>query len=729
MGRRPGVRYLGRVLDRLLRHCSLAALVGAAALAGPTPALADSLIVDPQINSERGYSPVEELSYEWIVEGMVGMRADLRIRVALHNTSARAQDAVLSLALPRGAELHGLRVARGGAWSNGKMTDLVDEPGRRDPGAIFARWLPPAELGDLPGAEVVAFSLDPGSTTQIEVRALVPPAMRGDRWELVAPERGESPLGLVRDRRVMVTREGDAARFWVDGGANDGAPFVLTKASERVTVGWPVTQPQARAGARLSAHMEAQRGRGGEAGDFRLYLRLAASEPVRPDHVIAVIDRSRSTAPEMHREIVAALSALFDALPAETTFDAISFARRPRALMTATRPPSVRDEAARRQLAIELDAGTREQGTDLAAALALAGERLRTSGARRPVILVFSDGMLPASIPPQAVEAALAGALGGRRASWPEVIFVVDEPMLARRGLRPDHPVATMAAALGARISLETVAQRGQEARELLAAPRVLSELAIDLPRGATLTSPAPSGLIAGNVVALEGRFEGSRPPQVRVRGRQGARKIAVAPTVAELSPPPSAWVASVGAASVEALASDGYAAPPWLTRYHQRLARLSIMWAGRGGQLDRGHLDERIFRRYLLTRVFPRARACYNAALTRDQTLSGRVSFEIEVGKGEVMHAMIASQSMSRSDPIFEACILEAAWALEVPAGQLDEATYRLGYPVAFNAPAGGKPPVEGDPLGAGTVELLLSAPAPEPRAEPSRRAPTRER
>lgn len=202
-----------------------------------------------------------------------------------------------------------------------------------------------------------------------------------------------------------------------------------------------------------------------------------------------------------------------------------------------------------------------------------------------------------------------------------------------------------------------------------------------------------------------------------------------MAPTVAELSPPPSAWVASVGAASVEALASDGYAAPPWLTRYHQRLARLSIMWAGRGGQLDRGHLDERIFRRYLLTRVFPRARACYNAALTRDQTLSGRVSFEIEVGKGEVMHAMIASQSMSRSDPIFEACILEAAWALEVPAGQLDEATYRLGYPVAFNAPAGGKPPVEGDPLGAGTVELLLSAPAPEPRAEPSRRAPTRER
>ncbi|HGG57394.1 MAG TPA: hypothetical protein ENK31_06315, partial [Nannocystis exedens] len=58
------------------------------------PAVADSLIVDPLVNTERSYIPFEELSYELIVEGMVGFRADLRLRTALHNHSAREQDMV-----------------------------------------------------------------------------------------------------------------------------------------------------------------------------------------------------------------------------------------------------------------------------------------------------------------------------------------------------------------------------------------------------------------------------------------------------------------------------------------------------------------------------------------------------------------------------------------------------------------------------------------------------------
>ena len=696
-----------------LARLAAGALTLALALLGAAPAAADSLVVDPALNSERGYTPIEELSYEVIVEGMVGFRADLRLRVALHNASSRPQDVVQSLALPHGAELHGLRVARGGTWSKGKPTDLADEPGRRDPGVVMARAIAPAEAGDLPGAELVAFSLDPGSTTQVELQLLVPPRMRGDRWEIELPERGESPLGLVRDRRVVV---GSAAapRFWVDGAANDGAPFLLSRAGDRVVVAWPAALPRAAAGARLAAHLEAEPAPGGRAGTFRLYLRLGASEPARPDHVVALIDRSRSTAPHMHREALAALAALFDALPPATTFDALTFARRPRALLPAGPAPSVRDPEARRQLAIDLDAGAREQGTDLAAALALAGERLRERGARRPLVVVITDGMLPAAIAPAEAAAALQRGLGGLRAAAPEVLFVVDEPLLARQGLGPDHPVAAMAAGLGARISLETLAQRGQaaDALELLAAPRVLSDLRVELPRGAELRTPPPAGLVAGGLVVLEGEYQGAQPPRLRVRGRLGARPLQVTPAVDRLPTPPLALVAAVGPAGPDAAAEEGYSAPPWLTRHHQRLARLGIMWAGRGGAPDRGHLDERIFRRYLGTRVFPRARACYNQALPRDQTLGGRVHFEIEVGKGEVMAARIAGKELSRDDPAFEACLLEAAWALDIPAGQLDGRTYRIRYPLVFNPPAGGRAPIEEDPLGPGTVELLLRGP-----------------
>ncbi|MBK7826337.1 hypothetical protein [Nannocystis sp.] len=89
----------------------------------------------------------------------------------------------------------------------------------------------------------------------------------------------------------------------------------------------------------------------------------------------------------MHREAMAAVAGLFDALPAGLTFDAISFARKARPAAPRRRSPhrehpppatwpGVHDRAAREHVAATLDAGSREQGTDLAAALALAGQRI-----------------------------------------------------------------------------------------------------------------------------------------------------------------------------------------------------------------------------------------------------------------------------------------------------------------------------------------------------------------
>lgn len=685
---------------------------GLAALGLAAPARADTLQVDLQVNPERNFQVVQELSYEAIVHGNDGDRADLRLRVALHNASSREQDAVLSLALPRDAEIHGLQIAQGGVWGAGKAAGIAAEPGRRDPGSVLVRPLAPVSAGELPGAEIVVFSLEPGATTQVELQLKVPLRLRGERWELELPGRGDERSGLAGDRRVLVK----APRFWVDHTSNAGEPFLVTAPEDHVVVSWPVEQgARPGAAAPLDAHLAAlPDGPGARSGRFTLSLRLGPGAPVKPDHVVLVVDRSRSTAPAMHREAFTAVAALFDALPPGLTFDALSFARRARPLLAeASGWPEVHDLAARERVAAALDAGAREQGTDLAAALALAGQRIVARGARRPLVLVITDGMVPPGADAATIARVFADSLGKRSEVRPELLFLIEEPLLARRGIAPEHPIARIAAGLGARISLASLAQHGGDggealARTMLSAPRVLRDLQVTLPRHAALADPVPAGLVAGNVVVLGGRYTGAAPT-LRVRGRQGEQRVEQRPRAQTRPTPPAALVASLRPGGPTQAASEGFAVPPWYGRRYQRSARLDLSWAGRGRVDERGRLDEKIFRRYLGTRVFPRARACYNLALGRNQSLGGRVLFAFEVGKGEVMLATTDAAGMSQRDPLFESCLLEAAWMLDIPAGKLDEQIYRVRYPLVFNPPRTGRPSLADDPSDASTVEMLL--------------------
>ncbi len=177
------------------------AVVGAFAL--PRPAAADQLSVEER-EDETGYTAVEELSYEAIIEASDDYTATLRIRVAMHNNAVTARDAVLSLALPRSAELDSLRAARDGAWTDGLPADVIHDPDRRDPGSIYVRQVAPLRRGLLPSAEVVAFGLPPGKTTQIELTLRVQPMMRGDHWEIDLSQCGADHVALSPDRRVLV---------------------------------------------------------------------------------------------------------------------------------------------------------------------------------------------------------------------------------------------------------------------------------------------------------------------------------------------------------------------------------------------------------------------------------------------------------------------------------------------------------------------------------------------
>src|SRR5262249_21300139 len=120
---------------------------------------------------------------------------------------------------------------------------------------------------------------------------------------------------------------------------------------------------------------------------------------------------------DLHREAFGAAFGLFDELPDNLTFDAISFARTARPLLADGEFPSVRDKAARARVAAALDAGAREQGTDLSAALALAGRRIAARGARPPLVVVITDGMLPAGIGPAHIGQVFSDSIQGTGSS------------------------------------------------------------------------------------------------------------------------------------------------------------------------------------------------------------------------------------------------------------------------------------------------------------------------
>ena len=686
------------------------ALLGGLLLAAvtSTTAQADQLSVE-QRDDERGYTAVEELSYEAIVDASDGYSATLRLRTALRNTSRSARDFVLSLALPRNAELTGIAATKDGNWQSGRPTVAHAEEGRRDPGAVFARQLAPTTSGRLPAAEVVVFGMEEDETVQIELTLTVYPRLRGDHWELDLPARGTAQVELSPERRVLVKGLHKDEPFSVDETSNRGKPYIVTSSRDGLTVAWPAHLDSKEL---LEGRFEIMPGPPGfDDGEFRAYLRLGTSEAPRPDHVVLMIDRSLSTPKRMQQETRRLAQNLLGALPAGATFDAVGFSRNTQSLLTErAEPPKARDTKARSELMEALERNDRSQGTDLVAAMEEAARLARRTGAKRPMIIVVTDGMLPISLEPAKVAAHFTKAWGKRRTP-PEVLFVVDDPLLMRSGLSPAHPVSQVAAALGARISLETLANLGRDAElELLSSPKVMGKLELGLPDNATLRDAVPDGLVAGNFALLRGSYLGEQLKDLTVRGQYGGKTVE-RKLKAHVQPRlPNALVAVTGGDLDQAVA-EGFVRPPWYALDHQRTARQSIEQAGRGGQETRGRLDRKIFRHYLTTRVLPRSRVCYNHALARDPLQAGRVMLEFEIGKGEVMSAAVTDTELGSKDDKLTSCLAEAAWALDVPAGKLDDKVYVLRYPLRLVPPEGGQPAqVEG--ISDEMMELLLGSP-----------------
>ncbi len=663
---------------------ALALALGMALGGGTAIARADQL--DAEIgDDERGYFPVQELSYEAIVDAD-GDRDDavtLRLRVALLNTSGNPRDVVHTLALPVGAELVGLQIARDGTWHPGSVTTLAGTAGPRDPGTVWARTIDPSTPGGLPAGEVVAFGLEPGRTLQVELALRVFPQLRGGRWELELPARGPEQPAMVTERRVLVRGLPAGKSFFVDDTPSGTQPAMITSTTDAVTVAWTARHPER--GAVIGRYEITPGPPGFDDGRFRVVLRAGTDTASTPDHVTFVVDRSRSTGARMHRDAAHVILRLLDALPAGTSFDAVGFARTAKPLLAGEATAFDRDDAAARaELVRVLDANDRAQGTDLGAALELAATRVATERHTRPMIVVLTDGMLPATIDTDALRQRFDRARGRQR---PELTFVIDDDMLARSGLPSTHPVAAVAAGLGARISLESLAQLSDDAvLELLAAPRVLGDLALALPPSMQLDQNLPVGLVAGNALVASGQYTGKPPRQLTVHGRVGGKAVHKRLRAHVGTPLPEAFVAAT-AGELASIVGEGFSRPAWLRPGQQRTAREGVAQSGRSRELT-GHLDDKIFRNYLTTRVAPRARACYNRSLLRAPDQGGRVVLEMEVGKGEVMLARARPDALVHTDERLVACLTEAAWALDVPAAKMDDRVYVVRYPLRLVAP-----------------------------------------
>ena len=96
------------------------------------------------------------------------------------------------------------------------------------------------------------------------------------------------------------------------------------------------------------------------------------------------------------------------------------------------------------------------------------------------------------------------------------------------------------------------------------------------------------------------------------------------------------------------------------------------------------GELDRGIIQRLMKHHVVPRARACYDRALRRAPDLTGSVTIELEMVRGEVQDARISRTTIT--DAALTECLLDAAFATPVPQvalGDTSEVVVVARYPL----------------------------------------------
>jgi Vault protein inter-alpha-trypsin domain len=111
-----------------------------------------------------------------------------------------------------------------------------------------------------------------------------------------------------------------------------------------------------------------------------------------------------------------------------------------------------------------------------------------------------------------------------------------------------------------------------------------------------------------------------------------------------------------------------------------------------------RGDLDARLIHGMIELGLLPRARTCFQPLLLKHRASEGTVRVDLELSRGEVTSARIASTDFSADISV---CLLEAVYQLDVPRTVLDDlpdTVYLVHYPLTFRSLAAGEVVLPGD-------------------------------
>ncbi|HVZ71202.1 MAG TPA: hypothetical protein VHJ20_02405 [Polyangia bacterium] len=381
----------------------------------------------------------------------------------------------------------------------------------------------------------------------------------------------------------------------------------------------------------------------------------AEGAPVRPppERVLFVIDRSRSVGiagAAIERDLA---RKLLEALPPATRFEALFFDHEVTPLFHTFRG-ATRDALAGLEAALLPD--RLRNGTDLPGALHAAGELLRREGAtaERTLVVVSTDGALPDEATAESLDAAFGAVPAAEVAAFvvrpvddaaaqPAVVAALGGFAARHAGLarapRANELDATIAAALDAlaRGGDVTDVRVGRDAHGRLLATSLA-------PGESRFVAFAASGADVGSVSAISGRE--------RVTVTRGGSTI------------DAAWLRPLvsGETPTRLLETDALVALVEPVDPKLRVERAPE-------PVVRGALDREVVRNTLALAYLPRARACYlgrTGKTAAERDLAGRVRIAIDLARGEVGRAVVESSTLAA--PTIEACLREAALALDVP-------------------------------------------------------------
>ena len=403
-----------------------------------------------------------------------------------------------------------------------------------------------------------------------------------------------------------------------------------------------------------------------------------------PDRVLFVIDRSKSVGPgglEAERD---AAALLLRSLPPSTKFDAVLFDRTPKRLFPIARQATRQAMAA---LADEMVPARLSNGTDLVSALQFAGDLLRresTDFAPRALLVVLTDGAV--GVPATGTD------------PWPRVLS-----RTTNVGTRPDLMTLVLAVrsnddpsvSIEERQRLKILAAQGDlggvenalsvgdlnpEMENALASLRMGgSVFGFSLPAGipTSVTHIADSvepGRGARRTLTLGTSATSNRDKQAGPRS--AATRVQFQYRAQTMSLP--LHPVFVPEKLLAPLDSHGSVEPPMRTLI---TPGLTVLWepapravsnapvAASGEGLPKGFMERSVVRDALSIAYTPRARACYlnrTARTPADRDLTGKVRLALDMVRGEVGAARVVSTTLAH--PAIEACLRDAAFALDIP-------------------------------------------------------------